>query len=144
MSATQPTIPEIAEAVATALSTNIDGLRTEAYLPDIIAPPTALVSLQQVEKQATYADGIINFHFNILIIVSRVSDRTGWETVELYASQMSDDNPQSIHGALYQDRTLGGVVSDVTYLGSSAPHAIQIQGDEAVYLALECSIIVYA
>jgi hypothetical protein len=121
----------IADGIKAALST-VSGLRTFAYQPEQLNPPTAYPELTQVQYHRTMALGVQQMDWLIHIIVGRYTDRTAFALLDSY---LSATGAQSIRAALENDRTLGGVVqtlilslaADVTSLTNADAEYLQIQ-----------------
>jgi len=66
-------ISQIRTALATNLAT-IPGLRTAAEIPDLPNPPIAVVSLDSVNYDQTFAKGMTSYTFTITVIVGRSAE----------------------------------------------------------------------
>jgi hypothetical protein len=138
MSATEPTVTEIAAAIQKALET-ITGLRVVPYLGDTVSPPVAMVAIEKVTYHGAFQGGDVTHEFIIHLIVSRASDRAGLQNLEGY---MSQSGPNSIMAALEADPTLGGVVSTSIVTESGPPSGLTI--GSAVYIWVPFSVTAHA
>ena len=117
---TTPSVSDIAAAIETALQT-IPGINTEPYLPDTFTAPIGLVSIKEVEYHGAFAGGNVTHSFEVLLIVSRASDRAAALAIDGYMSQSGANSPYSVCGAIEADPTLGGVVSSLIVEKSGPP-----------------------
>jgi hypothetical protein len=131
-------ITDIRAGLATRLGT-IPGLRTATEMPDTITPPIAVVNLQNVSFDTTFARGLDTYNFVITVIVGRVGERSAQRLLDSYVSSTGGS---SVKLAVELDRTLGGKcdtlrVTDMRNYGS-------IVIGEITYLAAEFNVAVYA
>jgi hypothetical protein len=121
----------VADGIKAALAT-VSGLRTFAYQPEQLNPPTAYPELTQVQYHRTMALGLQQMDWLIHIVVGRYTDRTAFALLDSY---LSATGAQSIRAAIENDRTLGGTVqtlilslaADVTSLTNADAEYLQIQ-----------------
>lgn len=102
-------VAQLRTGLATNLAT-ITGLRTAAKVPDDPKPPVAIVLPQSVSYDNTFQGGMTIYNFSVLLLVSRVSERTGQDSLD---SWVSSTGSNSIKGAIESDKTLGGYAYDV-------------------------------
>lgn len=108
-----PTIQQVLSGIETRLKT-ISGLRTNAYVPDALNPPQAVVDFPgEINYHAAFAHGKFMFEPTVTILVSKTIDRIGTSSLSDYSSPTG---AKSIHAAIEGDKTLGGVVDDCTVL----------------------------
>jgi len=103
----------IVSTLRTALATNaatIAGLRTTETVPDNPSPPIAIVSLISVNFDGAFHSGLTTYSFSVLLIVGKVSERTGQNSLDAYCSSTG---ASSMKLALESDKTLGGSAYDV-------------------------------
>jgi hypothetical protein len=100
-----PTLRAILEAVGARLAT-IPGLRVFTHVPDVLAPPAAIVQLpRSVQFDLTAGRGADTYNLGVLVVVGKVSDRASTANLAQY---LDAEGPTSIKEAL--DGDLGGVV----------------------------------
>jgi hypothetical protein len=108
-------------------------------MPDTISPPVAIVNLQNLTFDNTFARGLDTYNFVITVIVGRVGERSAQRLLDSY---VSSTGASSVKLAIELDRTLGGKcdtlrVTDMRNYGS-------IVIGEITYLAAEFNVAVYA
>jgi hypothetical protein len=115
----------------------ISGLRTSATIPDDPHPPIAVVKPNSITYDLSFARGVDEYEFLVLVIVGRVDERTAQTRLDGYCAPSGDT---SVKQAIESDKTLGGsaydlrvremrnyqqvTVGDVTYL--SAEFVVQV------------------
>lgn len=134
------TIPEIADALETALKT-INGLRTAPYLADSVTPPMALVAIEYVVYHGAFGYSDVVHTFTIFVVVGRSSDRAGLKAMEGF---MSSSGATSIRAALEADPTLGEVVSTLIVEKSGPPIQLAIGQSGALYISVPFTVTVHA
>jgi hypothetical protein len=95
------TIKECAEGIATTVQ-NATGLRSFAYIPDDINPPTFAVTVDRLDIGA-FALGQLEGIFLGIVFVSKADDRTGQTKIYDYMSTGSG----SVWRALFETPALG-------------------------------------
>jgi hypothetical protein len=75
----------------------IAGLRVYGYLADSVAPPAAVVAVDEIFYDATMGRGADTARFLVHVLVGRSSDRAATAALSPYAA---GDGPQSIKAAL--------------------------------------------
>ena len=131
-------ITDIRAGLATRLGT-IPGLRTSTEMPDTITPPIAVVNLENVSFDTTFARGLDTYNFIITVVVGRVGERSAQRLLDSF---VSSTGASSVKLAVELDRTLGGKcdtlrVTDMRNYGS-------VVIGEVTYLAAEFNVAVYA
>lgn len=129
-------------AIRTALATNlgtVSGLRTSAELPDNPSPPIATMSLDTIEYDQAFKQGLTLFNFTVIVIVGRAAEKRAQRKLDAYCSQ---DGASSIKLAVESDKSLGGNAFDVRVVGMNNIGSLQLNDQE--YLAAEFSVVVYA
>jgi hypothetical protein len=97
----------ILAALATALDA-IPGLRVFDYMPDAIAPPTAIVQLPEaINYDLTFGRGADTYDLRVLLLVAKGSDRAATKNL---ASYLDAGGPTSVKAAVEANDTLGGLV----------------------------------
>ena len=117
----------------------ITGLRTAATIPDNPNPPLAVVVPSSLTFNEAFHAGMNTYTFNVLLLVGKVSERSGQNTLDAYCSSTGST---SMKLALESDKTLGGNAYDVRVT------EIRNYGDIAVgdvnYLSAEFIVLCYA
>ncbi|MFD9706209.1 hypothetical protein [Lentzea sp. NPDC059081] len=84
----------------------IEGLRTHAYMPDLISPPTFYCVELEISYDLSFGRGRDDFNPVICrLLVSRANDRSGQKALQEY---MKGSGPKSVKAAIEADKTLGG------------------------------------
>lgn len=117
---------------------NISRLRVESEIPDSINPPTAVISLNNIEYDGAFQQGLTTLNFTVQLIVTRMAERRAQEKLDLYSEPTGE---YSVKSAIESDRTLNGNASDVRV--ESRPSVGSLQVDNTDYLAAEFAVIVY-
>ena len=78
-------IQAIRERMAVNLGT-ISGLRTAENVPDIVNPPVAVVSLEQIAFDGAFNQGLTTLEFTIFVVVSRADERTAQRKLNQYVA----------------------------------------------------------
>ena len=131
-------IADLRSGLATNLQT-IPGLRVAPTLPDQVNPPIALINLDKINYQRSFARGLTEYLFKITVIVSRADVRNGQNKLDQY---VASDGTYLVLNALENDRTLGGVAADSTMVSLDAYGSVVI--GETTYLSAEFSVQVFA
>jgi len=97
-------VTSLRSGLATRLAT-ITGLRTAAYVPPDPMPPVAIVIPTGITYDSTFARGMDEYEFTILVLVGAVNDRTSQATMDAYCDPSGSG---SIKTAIEADKTLGG------------------------------------
>lgn len=130
-------VSALREAIATNLAT-ISGLRTSADLPDNPNPPIAVVSLESIDYDQAFNQGLTVFSFAVMVIVGRQSDRIAQRSLNAYVSQ---DGPSSIKTAVESDRSLDGNAFDVRVSSMTSIGTLQLNDTD--YLVAEFTVTAY-
>jgi hypothetical protein len=130
-------IQAIRDRIAVNLAT-ISGLRTAANVPDLVNPPVAVVSLEQIAYDGAFSQGLTTLEFTIFVVVSRADERTAQRKLNEF---VAPTGASSIKSAVESDRRLNNLVADlrvrsVTNIGS-------LQLDDQEYMAAEFAVAVY-
>lgn len=117
----------------------ITGLRTAATIPDNPNPPIAVVIPSSLTFNEAFHSGMSIYTFNVLLIVGKVSERSGQSNLDAYCSSTGTN---SMKLALESDKTLGGNAYDVRVT------ELRNYGDIAIgdvnYLSAEFTVLCYA
>lgn len=89
----------------------IEGLRTPDFTPSSIMPPTAVVSIPNIDYKNGLGRSRLKLEGTILVFTSEGWTRTGQELLAKFASL---DGDLSIVRAIDGDRSLGGACGDCT------------------------------
>ena len=117
---------------------SISGLRVYATLPDVVNPPSALISLEKIAYNQQNSKAMSEYTFKVTVILGRVSERTAQQNLDLLVAPGAG----SIKAAIESDRTLGGYAFEVFVPELSAYGAISVNGID--YLSAEFSVQVFA
>jgi hypothetical protein len=128
-------ISALRNALATNLGT-ITGLRTAADIPDNPSPPIAIVSLDSIEYDGTFKQGLTTYNFSVSVIVGRASEREAQKRLDTYAQT------NGVKDAIESDRSLGGNAYDVRVVNLSTIGSLQL--NDQTYLAADFTVVVYA
>jgi len=131
-------IADLRNGLAANLQT-IPGLRVTSTVPDQVNPPIAIISLDKINYQRSFARGLTEYLFKITVIVSRQSERNAQQKLDQY---VASDGTYSVLDALETDRTLGGKAADSTLVALDAYGSVVI--GETTYLSAEFSVQVFA
>ena len=71
---TAVSISGLRQALATNLGT-ISGLRTAAEIPDNPSPPIAIVTVDGIDYDQAFKQGLTIYNFTVLVIVGRAAER---------------------------------------------------------------------
>ena len=131
-------IADMRSALATSLRT-ISGLRASEEIPDQIAPPIAVVSLNSIDYHGAFKNGLNTYRFTVRVIVGRAAERQAQRYLDAY---VFPTGASSVKGAIESNRTLSGACQDL--IVESMPNIGSITVNENEYLAAEFSVTVYA
>lgn len=132
-------ILDLRKGIAEALSV-LTGLRCYEQIPDTPNPPCAVIELQRVLYDSTFARGADEFEFNVLLIVARADDRTAQTRVEGY---IAGAGTGSVKTALEADPTLGGRCMTVRVTEASGLQSLE-RPDGSKFLGTEFSLTIFA
>lgn len=129
----------MAEAMATQLA-NIEGLRTQAQVRDIVAVPVAIVGPPtNIDYDTTMRNGANRYEFQVRLLVARTEERSAQVYLSEYAAPTGD---RSIKAAIEADPTLGGTA--MTTRVQSANGIGSYDYGDVSYLGIEFQVEVYA
>ena len=63
---------------------NISGLRVYDTIPDIVNPPGVIISPDRIEFSKSMQRGYDEYEFDVLVVVSRASSRSGQDELDSY------------------------------------------------------------
>lgn len=129
-------------AIRTGLTTNlakIPNLRTSPNIPDAPQPPMAVVALNSISYDASFARGAQKYEFTITVIVGRQSDRSAQLTLDEY---VASTGTRSIKLAVESDKTLSGAAYDVRVTDMTGLNVVSI--GEVNYLSADFTATVFA
>ena len=132
------TVSQIKTGLAANLAT-VSGLRAYAYQPDNVNTPFAWPLLDSIQYNGAMGGGLITHKFTISVVVGRSAERTAQTLLDGYLSYAGFN---SIRAAIESDRTLGGVVQDL--IVESASNISTLEANDAIYLAIDFMVTVYA
>jgi hypothetical protein len=102
-------VSELRDGLKANLAT-IPGLRTTDTVPDNPNPPMAIVLPQSVQYDNAFQRGMTTYTFSVVVIVNRVSERTGQNSLDAW---VSSTGASSVKLAIESDKTLNGKAFDV-------------------------------
>ena len=132
------TVSQIKTGLAANLAT-VSGLRAYAYQPDNVNTPFAWPLLDSIQYNGAMGGGLITHKFTVSVVVGRSAERTAQTLLDGYLSYAG---AISIRQAIESDRTLGGVVQDL--IVESASNISTLEANDAIYLAIDFMVTVYA
>ena len=129
-------------ALRTGIKSNlatITGLRTSSFQPDTINPPIAIVFPVSVNYDETFNRGMQTYTFAVQVIVGRVSERTGQNSLDAFCASTG---ASSIKLAIESDKTLGGTAFDLRV--TDMRNYGELLVGEVNYLSAEFVVLCYA
>lgn len=132
------TVSGLRSGLATRLAT-ISGLRTSATVPDKPNPPIAIVLPNGITFDSSFARGVDEYTFLVLVIVGRVDERTAQDRLDAYCDPTGSS---SVKTAIEADKTLGGTAYSLRVQEMRNYQSLVI--GEVTYLAAEFVVQVYA
>lgn len=110
----------------------IAGLRTYAYVPDSISPPTFFVGEPTINFDGAFKRGLDTVIFVCRLMASRADDRNGQRTLDGF---LSGSGGGALKTALESDHTLGGacddlIVTSITNYGGYDYNNVEFYGAE--------------
>jgi hypothetical protein len=131
-------ISELRAGIKTNLAT-ITGLRVSDFQPDNINPPVAIVFPISVNYDDTFQRGMQTYTFSVQVIVGRVSERTGQNSIDAY---ISSTGTNSIKLAIESNKTLSGKAFDLRV--TDMRNYGELVVGEVNYLSAEFVVLCYA
>jgi hypothetical protein len=129
-------ITTMRNAIATNLAT-ISGLRTAAELPDNPSPPIAVVSLDNIDYDQAFKQGLTIYNFTVMVIVGRAAEREAQRRLNTYCATSN-----GVKSAIESDRSLNGTAYDCRVTGVASIGSLQL--NDQTYLAADFTVAVYA
>jgi hypothetical protein len=131
-------ISELRAGIKTNLAT-ISGLRVSDFQPDNINPPVAIVFPIALNYDETFNRGMQTYTFSVQVIVGRVSERSGQNSIDAY---ISSTGTKSIKLAIESDKTLAGKAFDLRV--TDMRNYGELLVGEVNYLSAEFVVLCYA
>jgi len=131
-------VSELRDGLKANLAT-ITGLRTSDIVPDNPNPPIAIVLPQSVKYDDSFNRGMNTYTFSVVVVVNRVSERTGQNSLDAY---VSGTGASSVKRAIEIDKTLNGKAFDVRV--SDVRNYGDITIGEINYFSAEFVVLCYA
>jgi hypothetical protein len=128
-------ITGLRNALATNLGT-ISGLRTAAEIPDNPSPPIAVVTLDGIDYDQAFKQGLTIYNFTVLVIVGRAAEREAQRRLDTYSQT------DGIKSGVESDRSLGGLAYDTRVVNLTTIGSLQL--NDQTYLVAEFAVAVYA
>jgi len=132
------TMSTLRSGLATNLAT-ITNLRTSATVPDSPNAPIAIVFPDGITFDTTFARGMDEYRFTVLVLVGRADERSAQNNLDGYCDPAGTT---SVKRALESDKTLGGAAFDLRV--TEMRNYGQTPVGEVTYLSAEWSVVVYA
>jgi hypothetical protein len=114
----------------------ISGLRTSAEIPDNPSPPIAVVSLDGIDYDQAFKQGLTIYNFTVMVIVGRAAEREAQRRLDTYAQT------DGIKAGVESDRSLGGLAYDTRVVNLTTIGSLQL--NDQTYLVAEFAVAVYA
>ena len=118
---------------------NISGLRTYSFIPDVINPPVAIAAPTSVEYDAAFDRGHDSLLWDVIVIVSRDSERAAQDALDSYCDSTA---ATSIKAAVESDITLGGACIQARVTDMTSYQTLAV--GETQYLAATFRIAIIA
>lgn len=131
-------ISELRAGIKANLAT-ISGLRVSDFQPDNINPPVAIVFPISVNYDDTFQRGMQTYTFSVQVIVGRVSERSGQNSIDAY---VSSTGVNSIKLAIESNKTLSGKAFDLRV--TDMRNYGELTVGEVNYLSAEFVVLCYA
>lgn len=131
-------IEDLRDGLATNLRT-ISGLRVSADLPEQVNAPMAVVGLQSVVYNQSFANGLVLYNFEVSLLAARASERWAQKRLDDYTSS---SGAESVKVAIESDKTLSGNAYDVRVTEMGAIGTVSL--DDSIYLTATFTVEVYA
>jgi hypothetical protein len=123
-------------AIATNLAT-ISGLRTAAEIPDNPSPPIAVVSLDNIDYDQAFKQGLTIYNFTVMVIVGRAAEREAQRRLNAFCATSN-----GVKSAIESERSLNGTAYDCRVTGVASIGSLQL--NDQTYLAADFTVAVYA
>jgi hypothetical protein len=129
----------MAEAIATLLG-NIEGLRTQAQVRDMVSVPVAVVGPPTtIDYDSTMRNGSNRYEFQVRVLVARSEERAA----QIYLSEyVAPDGARSVKAAIEADPSLLGTAMTTRVTGANGI-GVYDYGDVS-YLGVDFTVEVYA
>jgi hypothetical protein len=131
-------VSSLRSGLSTRLAT-ISGLRTSSYVIPDPMPPVAIVIPSGITFDSTFARGMDEYEFVVLVLVGSVDDRTSQDRMDAYCDPSGSG---SIKAAIEGDKTLGGAAFTLRVREMRNYQQTPI-GDQ-IYLSAEFVVQVYS
>jgi hypothetical protein len=132
------TVSQVSEGIRVRLAT-ITGLRTFAYQPEQLNPPSAFPVLDSVEYHGAFQGGNVRMRFTVIVIVGRYLDRVAHSNLDGY---LSYSGATSLRAAIEADKTLGGVAQTLVMESGMSISSLSVA--EAEFLQVSFNLLVHA
>ena len=129
----------MAEAIATLLG-NIEGLRTQAQVRDMVSVPVAVVGPPtNIDYDTTMRNGANRYEFQVRVLVARTEERAAQIYLSEYAAP---SGARSVKAAIEADPSLLGTAMTTRVTGANGIGSYDY-GDVS-YLGVDFTVEVYA
>lgn len=133
------TVSDLRTGLADAMATLL-GVRIYENLPDAPVPPAAIIELQGVTYDSTFARGADEYRFSVVFLSGRSDDRTAQARVEGW---IAGHGTGSVKTAIEADPTLGGICGACRVTEATGLQSLD-RPDGTSFLAAEFTITLYA
>lgn len=118
----------------------ITGLRTYEVIPDSPNFPAAVIALDRVLYDSTFARGCDSIEFTVTIVVGRGDDRTAQNRLETF---IAGTGAGSVKTVIEADPTLGGVAMDARVTEANNVGTVN-NADGSTFLFVDFQVVVTA
>jgi hypothetical protein len=118
----------------------IPGLRTYEVIPDSPNFPAAVIALDRVLYDSTFARGCDTIEFTVTIVVGRGDDRTAQNRLETFIAGTGDGSVKTV---IETDPTLGGAAMDARVTEANNVGTVN-NADGSTFLFVDFQVVVTA
>lgn len=118
----------------------IAGLRTYEVIPDSPNFPAAVIALDRVLYDSTFARGCDSIEFTVTIVVGRGDDRTAQNRLETF---IAGTGAGSVKTVIEADPTLGGAAMDARVTEANNVGTVN-NADGSTFLFVDFQVVVTA
>lgn len=118
----------------------ISGLRTYEVIPDSPNFPAAVIALDRVLYDSTFARGCDSIEFTVTIVVGRGDDRTAQNRLETF---IAGTGAGSVKTVIEADPTLGGAAMDARVTEANNVGTVN-NADGSTFLFVDFQVVVTA
>jgi hypothetical protein len=133
-----PTVQDIREGFAANLR-SLDGYQVSPYMLTNFTPPVVWVARCDVEYDRAMGRGLDYWTFTIQAVTGLVVDVGAQQKID---QLLAPSGATSVKQAIESDKTLGGLVPNLTVLSSNGYRQVAVEG--LLYLLAEWTVELYA